>query len=583
MNRLALLIAGLLATAASAPAFVSKLNDNGDVSHWDLVNPPARVHANVVNRNTRAIRYFLSSAGYSTANRDAELNAVRASFDQWQSVPGTIIKFEEAGLMTGAVDINTSDNTNVVFWTKGTTIVNGGRSDLGGATGICFTSFFSDNLFAEADIVFNGTYRWVTDYESEQAETDQNVMFVESVALHEIGHLLGLDHSPIGAATMFARGAPGVNAQAGLSMDEIAAAKTIYPGAGTLAALGRLNGTVTRAGAIVFGAAVFLEDASGNLLGGTITRKDGRFEMTALPPGQHVLRVSPFDPKTASQHLVVGSDIAIGFLDAETGFKPTNVTVTVSANATTSQDVQVPGGQPAFRVTSVRPRSTNPNSFTIAPSPALIYPGDTEVLVGVYSSSLVEGSTLSITGDGLTVGPTQFMGQVFGEENLLSVKVSVAPNATPGMRSFVVRFGNFVSYANGYIEVVPKSVDANFDSLDDLFQRKYFAKFTSPEAAPAADPDGDGFNNSAEFLSGTNPNDQSSVLRIDRVRQDSTGATVVWKSAAGRRYQLLGRAQVTGSAWQPVGGVITATGAETQFVDSIGGNTTRFYRLQAVP
>ena len=42
--------------------------------------PDPSVDTNVVNPNTKAIRYFLASDAYSTTNTAAELNALRASF-----------------------------------------------------------------------------------------------------------------------------------------------------------------------------------------------------------------------------------------------------------------------------------------------------------------------------------------------------------------------------------------------------------------------------------------------------------------------------------------------------------------------
>ena len=128
-------VALLMVCGLSARAFVVELNDSGDPLRWHLnpleppvpPNPPDQgVHTNVVNPLTKAIRYFLASDAYSTANAPAELNAVRASFAQWQSVPGTLLKFEEGGLVAPGVDINTSDNQNVVFWAKNSTLVNGG-------------------------------------------------------------------------------------------------------------------------------------------------------------------------------------------------------------------------------------------------------------------------------------------------------------------------------------------------------------------------------------------------------------------------------------------------------------------------
>src|SRR5205814_2606430 len=136
------------------------------------------ISTNVVNPVTKAVRFFLAADAYSTTNTTAELNAVRASFAQWQSIPGTFLKFEDAGLVAPGVDVNTGDNRNVVFWAKNNTIVNGGTDNISGALGVTYNSYFpDDNAQAEADIVFNGVeYTWSTDFNS----TDTSKQFIES-------------------------------------------------------------------------------------------------------------------------------------------------------------------------------------------------------------------------------------------------------------------------------------------------------------------------------------------------------------------------------------------------------------------
>ena len=75
-------VALLMVCGLSARAFVVELNDSGDPLRWHLnpleppvpPNPPDQgVHTNVVNPLTKAIRYFLASDAYSTANAPAEL------------------------------------------------------------------------------------------------------------------------------------------------------------------------------------------------------------------------------------------------------------------------------------------------------------------------------------------------------------------------------------------------------------------------------------------------------------------------------------------------------------------------------
>src|SRR5438874_12374774 len=100
-----------LALCAPSEAFTSYLA-NGHYLRWDL-QTPGLYSANLVNPATHAIRLYLASDAYSAAHKDAELNAVRACFDQWQSVPGTSVRFEEAGFVSPGVDLK-QDGANVI-------------------------------------------------------------------------------------------------------------------------------------------------------------------------------------------------------------------------------------------------------------------------------------------------------------------------------------------------------------------------------------------------------------------------------------------------------------------------------------
>ena len=60
----------------------------GNPLRWQLINLNLSVHTNVVNRNTRAVRYFLASDGWSTTNTAAELNALRALHERTRRAHG---------------------------------------------------------------------------------------------------------------------------------------------------------------------------------------------------------------------------------------------------------------------------------------------------------------------------------------------------------------------------------------------------------------------------------------------------------------------------------------------------------------
>lgn len=572
-----------LATVFSAQAFVSAINGSGNTRRWNLLTPQSGVSTNVVNTNTHAIRYYLASDGYSPGGVTAELNAVRAAFAQWQAISNTYIKFEEAGLRPPPVDVNTGDNSNTVYWAKSSTLVNGGTDDIGGALGVAFLTYgATDNIIRQGDIVFNGVlYDWFADYFS--ANTTDT--FVEGVALHEIGHFLGLQHSPVGAATMLAYTGNGVSTQTGLSPDEISAARHLYPVG--ITNFGAVKGTVTKNGSPVFGAAVFARDSVSNTVAGTVTDASGNYLLSALPPGGYQLRIAPLDSAAASDALVQGVDIANpGYAGADTSFLPTaNTATTVSANLTNTVNFAVTAGEPAFRITHLRFPTANSGSYSWASLPTSVRAGQSNLFMGVGSANLPTSSaTLTISGNGVTVGASTFLPNAFGTGlNFISVPFSVSSNAAPGMRDLIVTQGANVAYATGFLEIQGPDTDSNFDGLNDVFQRTFFPLFTAPNAAPGADPDNDGMSNYAESIAGTTPTNSASLLKLLSVNRTNNTATVRWLSVSGKRYQLSYQTNLTTGGWTNFGSVVTAAGTNTSFNDTNATNAFRSYRIQALP
>ena len=82
--------------------------------------------------------------------------------------------------------------------------------NIAGLHGLTLTSFTVDGTLLEADIILNGyEYQWFTDYNN----TNSQAQFIESVVLHEVGHFIGLEHTPAGGATV-ANGPNGIGTQA---------------------------------------------------------------------------------------------------------------------------------------------------------------------------------------------------------------------------------------------------------------------------------------------------------------------------------------------------------------------------------
>lgn len=551
---------------------------NGNPARWDFNFTGADPRA--FNTSTKAIRFYLGNSA-TTANRTAELNGIRASFAQWQAIPGTVIKFEEAGTAPANLDdIVLGDGTNSVFWTTRSLVA--GTSMIG-RSGYTVVLLDEQNRILEADIALNAwLYAWFADFNN----TTTGAQFVEATALHEIGHLLGLDHTPVGAATVIDAGS-GIGTDVGLSSDEIAAAKFLYGTAAGNGQAGTITGAVRMNGVGIRGAIVTVETANGIALQSTPTDAAGNYRLPALAAGNYSLHVSPLDPDSASasSSLFRAMDVAGDFGTAVTAFKATeNVAATVNVGATTALNFNVTAGEPAFRIQQIM----KPTALVNAPAPVrhgvAVKPGET-IYVGVSGSAIPADATFSIKGDGITIGAVTYQAnRIFGSQHLVQAQITVISNATAGLRTFVLRRGDEVAYANGYLEVLPATIDYNFDGLDDRFQRQYFALFTAGEAGPAADPDGDRFSNGFEALTGSNPTSAASFnFLIEQIELVRGAPRVSWKSDVGKQYQLYGKPDAAGAAWELIGSPVTATGNFTFQSDSSATGGNKVYKLRLLP
>ena len=100
------------------------------------------------------------------------------------------------------------------------------------------------------------------------------------------------------------------------------------------------------------------------------------------------------------------------------------------------------------------------------------------------------------------------------------------------------------------------------------------------DAADSADPDGDGWTNEQEFVSGTGPNDRGSLLRIDQMQASGNDMLVSFPSVLGRTYRVERSDTLLDGSWTSVQDDIPGTDGTVQIADP-GAIATikRFYRI----
>jgi hypothetical protein len=157
----------------------------------------------------------------------------------------------------------------------------------------------SDGSILESDIFFNTAFQWTT------ADTGVTGRFdLQSIAVHEIGHLLGLSHSALGETELISGGrrviaaesvmfpiafSSGSTADRTLKADDIAGISDIYRTADSIRRFGSISGRVTGAHVVAF------NPRTGSLVGGFSLSSDGAFVIAGLEMGPHILRVEPLD------------------------------------------------------------------------------------------------------------------------------------------------------------------------------------------------------------------------------------------------------------------------------------------------
>jgi hypothetical protein len=118
---------------------------------------------------------------------------------------------------------------------------------------------------------------------------------------------------------------------------------------------------------------------------------------------------------------------------------------------------------------------------------------------------------------------------------------------------------------------------------------QYFGSTNSPAASPDADPDGDGQNNLAEFLSGSDPTNSVSALRIISLAPAGADMVITWQTAGGKTNAVQA---LTGNGYtndladiSPAIFIAGSGGVVTNYTDAGGATNTpsRFYRIRLVP
>jgi Tol biopolymer transport system component len=243
-------------------------------------------------------------------------------------------------------------------------------------------------------------------------------------------------------------------------------------------------------------------------------------------------------------------------------------------NQTTLISVNREGTQPG-QGSSFSPLISADGRYVVFQSRAAdLVDNDTNGLADIFVRDRAAGVTFAITAGnkGSTTDSSHSTSPVMSADGRTVAFMSWATEWFPGDFNksadvFVLRLG---------------SGDSDQDGMDDDWEWTYFGNL---DRDGKADYDGDGLSDRAEFVAGTNPINDASVLRVFLLTSVQTGGTwIYWHAVAGKSYTVQYKNALTDPEWSSLAGTVMAEGPVALKLDDFGVPTTqRYYRVRVSP
>lgn len=409
-----LLIGALAATTAVALGHIRLVyNGNGSLLRW--VQPSS-------------VSIVIQSSGSLDVPDESDTVAIRGAIEAWNQVDGSTARLVE---QTNPSQRDRTDHTahdvHLIMFDESNT--SGYFPPGTGTVALTPLLFYTDGRIVDADILFNGSsYSFTTKGQAGRFD-------IQDVATHELGHLLGLDHSGVAGSTMFPYVDTTVILHRSLSVDDENGMRDAYGTGGSTTISGRLE---RGDGSPVRGAHVFALDPDGHLQGAALADASGQFALRGLVGGALSLHAAPLEQPVGAANISEWHQVDLDFALTDLG----DVAAT-------------PGTSTNLGATVVTPDTALLLGRSFDDYPQRLIQGQTTSHV-VRGSGLVPGSTLTPSDSRLMVAPTSWSGTA------VHFTVWCPSEVPPGLVSLTVTSpGQERAALVGGLEVTPPSPTVN--------------------------------------------------------------------------------------------------------------------------
>ncbi|MBC8404180.1 MAG: IPT/TIG domain-containing protein [Planctomycetes bacterium] len=404
LSRAALLVAAFGAGAGMADGYV-RIVLGGKTLHWSDPN----------------IDWQLNTESFSGLDSVGVSDAADRAFATWNQISKSAINFQR-GADTAAADYSKSshlvyldsDNSSGFFPNGSGTVA---------ITPIIYST--SDGRMIDVDIIFNGK-----DFDF-ALHAGGNDFDLQDVMTHEIGHMIGLDHSPVHGSSMWPYVAPGQWLHRSLTQDDISGGIAAAKIGGIAVLKGKLHDFE---GENLQGGGVGLIRADDGRLAATgISNANGNWVVKGIPAGQYYVYAFPIEGYMTAANFTSDSAVKTDFgVEFYGGFgNPYQITATQgdTTDCGTLQVARDGAVQDVFRHAQ------------------LIAQGETKA-VTVFGSNLQANNTTLIDFSNQIL-----LGSSTSTSSMVSTMASVGSNCPVGS------YDLFLELANGELEVVPGAIE----------------------------------------------------------------------------------------------------------------------------